>query len=117
MKTKKMITGTILMLSLAFSSFANDSSIESLAIGNESIRSQLINRVGTPQLAKHQIKEGAVWVIFSINEEKEIVIENIRGNNEYLSDFVKSQLKDTLFDLSKIDVNQLYRIKINFKLI
>ena len=108
--------GIILLLifvNLSFAGTSNSGASEELT----SIREKVISSVGNPRMAENHVNSASVWVTFSINEEREIVIENLVGNSQYLNDFVNRELEGTSFDLNRIDTNQLYRIKVNFELI
>ena len=108
--------GIILLLlsaNLSLAGTSNRGTADELA----SIRDKVISSVGNPAMVKNNVKGGSVWVTFSINEKREIIIENVVGNSQYLNDFVKSELEGASFDLSRVDTNQLYRIRVNFELI
>lgn len=82
-----------------------------------SIQSALKEQVKHPGFEVVQENTCCADVMFSINEKGDLIVKRIVSDNEAISEYLTSKLSEISVGKLKGPVNQVYRVKISFKLV
>ncbi|MFH0892910.1 MAG: hypothetical protein V2A54_00615 [Bacteroidota bacterium] len=81
------------------------------------LEKQIQNLVLYPEFAKQQGIEGFVLISFSFNENGSFVLDELNSNNQLLSDYVVSKMKDIKMCIYAKQPRNEFVFKFDFRLI
>lgn len=117
MRTLNVILSTCLLVCSFFFStsiFANNGN-EFDPVTYKNVRSEVVKYVQNPDLWEHNIEEAVVHIRFMINEKHELEVLNLKGDNEYIEDFVKERLHHQKLNTQNVPFNTPCNVKIVFR--
>jgi hypothetical protein len=117
MKTLKFIPAlliaTMFILFTGFSSYA----IKPAIAPAEHIQKVISESLKYPQQALRNANTGSVDVLFTINDDGQLVIKKMSTDNKEIAEDVRVQLSKICCKDIKTPFNQYYKVTISFKLI
>lgn len=112
----KKVTLILALIGITFMSFGNP--VNNGKAENESaVVKKIINKLNLPENLKKKSNSGIIKVEFIINENNDVEIKNISGENSELSTYIKSKFEDSKIELNSLEKNTTYYIDINFKIL
>lgn len=112
----KKVTLILALIGITFMSFG--SPLKNGKAENESaVVKKIINKLNLPENLKKKNNSGIIKVEFIINENNDVEIKNISGENSELSTYIKSKFEDSKIELNSLEKNTTYYIDINFKIL
>ncbi len=80
------------------------------------LRKQVANLVQNPRLKEHNILAAEVFIKFTIDDKKEILLLQVKAKNSYLKKFVKERLHNRQLNVKGLEVGTTYNLTISFNL-
>ena len=112
----KKVSLILALIGITFMSFG--SPLKNGKAENESaVVKKIINKLNLPENLKKKSNSGIIKVEFIINENNEVEIKNISGENLELSNFIKNKFEASKIELNSLEKNISYYIDINLQII
>lgn len=109
---KSIIAAITLCFATSFLSFA--SSNHDSNPGKESVRTQILHLLGTE--APFAIPENSqAEVVFTVNDENEMIIIEVKSENEAFENYVKRKLDHKKLHSDKLKARTLYTLPVQLK--
>ncbi len=116
MKTTMISIFTAIFLNVLFINNINASNENEKNIAERKITHALEKEIEYPKKARQEGIQGYVNVIFSISEDGSIQIKRCFSNEEPLKDYVVRSIEKICLKDLNFDKDELYSIKLNYKL-
>lgn len=111
MKRIKLILTTIFISLLFVSSISASSNNE----GIDPVVKQVKSKVQYPEFGYEMQFEAKVIVVFSLNAENQIIVENVITENPLLKDYIINSLEGEELKIDENEIKEKYALKIDFK--
>ena len=102
---------------LAVMTFLGFSPVKAGSLNTDDIRQTIIKKITYPEFAKEKTLEGQVMVTFGFDEKGKVIIYSSVSKRSELAEYVKEKISGILVKGAELNVEQLYRIEITFKLL
>ncbi|MEI7661560.1 MAG: hypothetical protein WCK34_05165 [Bacteroidota bacterium] len=117
MKTFKVIPTLIFAMMFLLFSGLSAYAIKPALAPAQHIQKIISETIKYPAQALKNASTGSVDVLFTINDEGQLVVKKISTDNRMIAEDVKAQLSKACFKDVNIPYNQFFRINITFKLV
>ena len=114
MKKLKFVKIISIFVTLTFLGF---STVKASSLNTDDIRQTIIKKITYPEFAKEKTMEGQVLVTFGFDQNGKAIIYSSVSSRSELAEYVKNTISDIKFKEKVLNVDQLYRIEITFKLL
>ena len=105
------MVGTFFFQTAVFANNGND--FDPVTYNN--VRKEVIKHVQNPDLWENNIREAVVHIRFVIDENHQLVVLDLKGDNQYVEDFVKERLNNRKLNTQNVPFNTPYNLKIVFE--